>query len=114
TFKSALQAIKNWSDAHPKHFPLFINIETKEDSPADNSTLAGFGFLPALPYDAAALDALDTEIKAVFGENLDKVITPDKLRGNYATLNEAVRANAWTTIGAARGKIFFIIDGDNI
>lgn len=114
TFKSGLQAIKSWSDAHPNHFPLFINIETKEDSPADNSTLAGFGFTPAIPYDAAALDALDAEIKAVFGANLDKVITPDKLRKNYATLNDMALAKAWPTIGEARGKIFFIIDGNNV
>lgn len=114
TFKSGLQAIKSWSDAHPNHFPLFINIETKEDSPADNSTLAGFGFTPAIPYDATALNALDAEIKAVFGTNLDNVITPDKLKGNYATLNDMALAKAWPTIGEARGKIFFIIDGDNV
>lgn len=115
TFKSALQAVKTWSDAHPNHFPLFINVETKEDSPADNGQLASMGFQPAIPYDATALDALDAEIKSVFGESLENILTPDKIRGTYATLNDMALAKAWPTIGEARGKIFIILDAnDNI
>ena len=34
TFKAGLQALKNWSDAHPNHIPIFVNIETKEETPA--------------------------------------------------------------------------------
>lgn len=111
TFVQSLQAVKQWSDAHPNHLPLFINIETKIDSPADNATLAGFGFLPASAFDAAAADALDAEIKTVFGAKLENVITPDKLRGSLNTLNEVVTKNAFPTLGEARGKIVFIIEG---
>ena len=112
TFVQALQAIKRWSDMHPKHLPLFINIETKKDSPADNSTLAGLGFTPAVPFDAAAADAIDAELKSVFGNTLDKVLTPDKIRGALPTLNAAVTQRKLPTLGAARGKIIFIMEGD--
>ncbi len=114
TLVQALQALKSWSDAHPNHLPLFINIETKTDTPADNPTLASIGFLPAPPFDAAAADALDAEIKSVFGANLDKIITPDKLRGNLNTLNEVVTQKKYPTLGESRGKIIFIIEGNMV
>jgi hypothetical protein len=111
TFVQALKALKTWSDAHPNHLPLFVNIETKSDAPGDNATLAGMGFLPAPLFDAAAADALDAEIKSVFGANLDKIITPDKLRGNLNSLNDVVTQKKYPTLGEARGKIIFIIEG---
>lgn len=111
TFVQNLQAVKAWSDDHPNHLPIFINIETKEDSPADNPTLVTLGFTPPPPQDAAAADALDLEIKSVFGNNLDKIITPDKLRGNLPTLNDVVIQNKWPMLGDCRGKIIFIMEG---
>ena len=89
-----------------------MNIETKKDSPADNATLAGFGFQPAVGFDAAACDALDAEIRSVFGASLDKILTPDKIRGTLPTLNDVVTQKKFPKLGAARGKIFFIIEGD--
>jgi Phosphoinositide phospholipase C, Ca2+-dependent len=112
TFKQSLEALKKWSDTHPAHLPLFVNVETKKDGPADNATLAALGFVPALPFDAAACNALDAEVKAVFGESLDKILTPDKIRGGLSTLNEVVKQKKWPTLGSARGKIVFIIEGN--
>jgi hypothetical protein len=112
TFKQGLQKLKNWSDAHPNHLPIFVNIETKTESPGDDSTLASLGFLPAIEYDDAAADALDAEVKSVFGENLDKILTPDKLRGSLSTLNEVVLQNKYPNLGECRNKIIFIMEGD--
>ncbi|MEZ4929331.1 MAG: Ca2+-dependent phosphoinositide-specific phospholipase C [Chitinophagales bacterium] len=42
------------------------------------------------------------------------IITPDDVRGNYATLNEAVLAGNWPTIGESRGKVMFLFDKTNI
>jgi hypothetical protein len=109
TFKSALQEVKNWSDSHPKHVPIFIYIETKNSTVAD--VIGALGFTPAIPYDASSGDALDDEIKSVFGQNLEKVITPDKVRGSYNTLREAVIAGNWPLLGQARGKIIFVMSG---
>lgn len=110
TFKQALQAIKNWSNTHANHLPVFINIETKTEGLDDFVTVVGA--IDPIPYTPAAADDLDAEIKSVFGNDLERVITPDRLRANYASLNEAALAGNWQTLAAARGKVVFIIDGN--
>lgn len=110
SFKGALQDVRNWSMAHPNHLPIFINIETKEDDVAD--VLSGLPNLTqALPFDDAAADALDGEIKSVFGDELDRVITPDDIRGNFNTLEAAALAGNWPQLAQARGKVIFILEG---
>lgn len=112
TFKSNLIALKNWSDAHPNHLPIFLHLETKETGIADAVPLLGIlGFKSCIKYTPALADAIDEEIKAVFGNTLDNVITPDDVRGNYPTLKEAVMADNWPTIGASRGKFIFVMEG---
>lgn len=111
TFKAAIKTVYNWSVAHPNHLPIFINVETKQDVPADNSQLASFGLTQAVPYTADACDKMDEEIKGVFGQNLDRVITPDKVRGSYERLDSAVRAGNWPTLAEARNKVVFIMQG---
>jgi len=74
TFRQALVAVRNWSLTHPGHIPLFINVESKMDSPADDPTLSSLGFLPPPPYDPSAADAIDEEIKAVFGQELPEFL----------------------------------------
>ena len=109
TFKGALIEIKRWSDANPGHLPLFINIESEVAAPGDHKR-APKNLTHALPWDSSAVEDLDNEVKSVFGPNLDDVITADKVRGNYSTLEQAVLAGNWPTIGASRGKVVFIID----
>ena len=111
TFKQSLWAVRNWSEAHPNHLPLFINIETKQDAPGDNSQLAGAGFAKAIKWDQAAAEALDVEVKAVFGNELEKVITPDRIRNGAATLNEVVLQKKWPKLKDCRGKVVFIMQG---
>jgi hypothetical protein len=111
TFKGALIEIKKWSDAHPDHLPVFINVETKTEAPGDVIHQL-HKLAKAAPFDSAAFEALDMEVKSVFGNDLDGVITPDKVRGSYHTLEQAALAKAWPTIGASRGKVIFIIDGN--
>lgn len=109
SFKSALQDVRNWSLAHPNHLPIFINIETKEDAVSDVLSISNL--VVPIPFDADAADKLDEEIKSVFGEGLDKVITPDDIRGNYATLEAAALAGNWPKLAEARGKVVFILEG---
>lgn len=110
TFKQALQALKTWSDAHPTHLPIFVNVETKTEGLNDYVTVVGA--IEPLPFTPQAANGLDQEVKAIFGDELQNVITPDKIRGNYATLNQAVKANNWLTLKEARGKVVFIINGN--
>lgn len=112
TFKEALIALKRWSDAHPNHLPIFINLEPKTDGPADESgTLRFLGFKRVVPFDAAAYDSIDAEIKSVFGSQLNSILTPDKLRGTFPSLEEMAQHNAWPALDQCRGKIIFIMLG---
>lgn len=110
TFKSALQTLKDWSAAHPTHLPIFVQIENKTEGVSDYLEYPGVAI--PIAYTNGSADSLDAEIKSIFGESLDGIITPDRLRGSYASLNQAIRNNAWQTIAEARGKFFFIIDGN--
>ena len=109
TFVEALTALKKWSDAHPKHVPIFVQVEIKNAALGDHLKLKA---LPkAIPFSPIAADSLDAEIRAVFGNDLQQVFTPDKVRGSFSTLNEAVIKGNLPTLAAARGKIFFVVDG---
>ena len=109
TFKSALVEIKKWSDAHPDHLPVFINVETEVATPGDQVSMLK-RLTHAAPFDSLAAENLDTEVKSVFGEKPEGVITPDQVRGNYPTLEQAVLAGNWPTLASARGKVIFIMD----
>ena len=115
TFKDALRAVKQWSDAHPKHLPLFINIETKGDSPGDESRLLHFvGFRRCIKFDASACDSIDSEIKSVFGSDLKGILTPDRIRGSFPTLDAMATDNGWPQLSNCRGKIIFIMEGQAV
>jgi hypothetical protein len=42
------------------------------------------------------------------------MITPDQVRGSHKTLEEAVLAGDWPTLGASRGKVLFALDNDDL
>lgn len=101
-FVDALQEIKNWSKANPNHHPIFITVNAKDeiiDKP---------GFKRPILFEKKALDSIDVEIRSVFSEN--QLITPDKLRGNAKTLEQAVLTKGWPTLKEAKGKILFVFD----
>jgi hypothetical protein len=72
----------------------------------DKSTAPGG--TDALPFDTAAFDALDAEVRSVLPPSA--LITPDDVQGRYPTLREAVLAGNWPTLGRARGKVLFALD----
>ncbi|HEY3948926.1 phosphatidylinositol-specific phospholipase C1-like protein [Phenylobacterium sp.] len=107
-FTGCLKEIRAWSKAHPDHVPLFILVETKTDKPIP----AIPGMVSPEPFTPQAMDALDAEIRSVFQPG--EVITPDQVRGKYATLPEAVSHGGWPTLKAARGKVVFLLDQRNV
>jgi len=102
-FKACLEEVRQWSHAHPDHIPVFILIETKQSSQEGPMQLT-----PAEPFTPQIFDALDAEIRSVFAP--EEMITPDDVRGDYKTLNEAVLAGKWPMLKRARGKIVFLMD----
>jgi hypothetical protein len=107
TFVICLTDIRNWSKQHPRHVPIFILVETKEDTPREMPNA-----VKALPFTAAVFDALDAEIRSVFKPG--EMITPDEVRGNASTLVEAVRAGKWPTLAQARGRVIFLMDQQHV
>ena len=101
-FTGCLGVIRAWSQAHPRHLPIFVIVENKYDKPRPGSHSR------AERFTAASFDALDAEIRSVFGK--EELITPDDVRGSHATLEEAVLAGGWPTLEAARGKVIFLLD----
>jgi hypothetical protein len=108
TFVACLKDLKAWSDAHPDHVPILVTMNAKDDS------IPMPGSVTPLKFDADAYDALEAEIRSVFGPG--DLVTPDMVRGDYKTLREAVLTRGWPTLGAARGKFLFALDetGDKI
>ncbi len=102
-FVECLRALKSWSAAHPRHVPILITLNAKDDSPVAMGT-------QALKFDTPAFDALDAEIASVFSPG--EIITPDQVLGTYPTLREAVLEHGWPTLGEARGKFLFALDED--
>jgi hypothetical protein len=101
TFVACLAIIRDWSHAHPRHVPIMLLINAKEDPSAP-------GTIVPLPFTTAAFDALDAEIRSVLAPA--DLVTPDDVQGRYPTLRDAVRAGHWPTLGEARGKEFFVLD----
>lgn len=97
-----LKEVRAWSKAHPRHVPILIIFNLKQDQ------LKIPGAVQLLPFDAKAMDALDAEIRSVFRD--DELITPDRVQGRHRTLAEAVHAGAWPRLRAARGKVMFALD----
>ncbi|HEX5095322.1 MAG TPA: Ca2+-dependent phosphoinositide-specific phospholipase C, partial [Acidimicrobiia bacterium] len=95
TLVACMELVRDWSDAHPGHAPMMVQIEVKDEA-----------------ADAAEFDALDAEIRSVFDD--DQLITPDDVRGDAATLGEAVRSNGWPTLGETRGKVLFTLDNGGL
>ena len=98
TLVEGLQQVRTWSEQHPRHFPIFIYLELKEDQ-----------LIPALtrpvPFGEPEFAALEAEILSVFPRQ--KTLPPDDVRGKEASLPEALRKHGWPTLKAARGKVLF-------
>jgi hypothetical protein len=87
-----LATLRVWSDAHPAHHPIFVQIEGKG----------------AVGDDVSHANALEEAILDVIPRS--QIITPDDVRGDAETLREAVTTTGWPTLGETRGKILFFLD----
>ena len=86
-----LAVLKNWSDSNPGHHPLFVWIEPKDE-------LGGGVF---------DMDALDAEILSVWPEG--RLVTPALVKGDHASVREAIVERGWPTLGQVRGRAMFML-----
>jgi hypothetical protein len=96
-FTDCLVALRTWSEAHPGHHPIFVHVEPKT------------GFVSSAFE--ARFASLEAEVKAVFDPAW--ILTPGEVKGSSPSLNEAVAARGWPTLGEARGRFVFYLDNDD-
>lgn len=102
TLIACLQEIKSWSEANPRHAPLLVLLNAKDEA------LDFPGTVVPLLFDEAAFDALDAEILSVFPRH--HLITPDDVRGKAPSLRDSVLADGWPLLEDSLGKMIFALD----
>jgi Phosphoinositide phospholipase C, Ca2+-dependent len=103
---SCLRHVRRWSRANRGHVPLLVMLELKGTDPVAGP--AGGVVVP--PWNRAALNGLDAEIRSVFRP--DELITPDDVRRPGLTLNRSVLRRGWPPLRRARGQVVFLMDND--
>lgn len=88
-----LGELRGWSDAHPGHLPLVVFFDLRDTWDADKII--------------DHLDELDAALLAAFPR--ERVITPDDIARGEADVAAGVAKYGWPTLGAARGKIMFVL-----
>jgi len=115
TFVTCLQTIKTWSDAHPGHLPLMVLVEAMDDPLIVPPGVLPPGLPPPavpVPFGAGELDEIDATIRSVFPD--DQLIIPDDVRGERATLEQAVLKDGWPTLNESRGRVLFAFDNTDV
>lgn len=102
TFVAALKVLRNWSEAHADHTPIFITLEAKDDS------IRKPGFTTPEVFTSKVFDELDKVILTNLGK--EHLIAPDDVRGIYPTLEDAVLHQNWPKLSEAKGKFIFVLD----
>lgn len=88
TLTECLTQLVAWSDAHPRHIPLWISFNAKDQAIEGLST--------PVKFDAVALELLDERLLTALA---DRLITPADVMGLR-----------WPTLASARGKFILILD----
>ena len=105
TFEECLGTLLAWSNDNAAHVPLMIWVEPKEwvRSSTDETVVLELQEM---------LEKIEAEIAEYWPR--EKTITPDDVRGEAATLREAVTGVGWPLLDESRGKAMFILlaDGD--
>lgn len=103
-FSECLEQLLHWSENNPKHFPVTILLNVKESK-------AKFvdGVSP-LTFTQNDYTALDNEIKSVLPA--EKLVTPDFVRGDLPSLEQAILTNGWPSIENLKGRFLFVFDGN--
>ena len=90
-FIKCLLDIRTFSQKNPRHSPIFVWIEIKDQS-------------GGRPFDHFEL--LESNIQEHLG---DRLVTPNQLRAGEKSLKAAILQRNWPTVGELAGKIIFIL-----
>jgi hypothetical protein len=95
---NCLQELLAWSYAHPLHQPIYVWLELKDEWDPEKI--------------APHIEELEAAVRA--GVPREKLVTPDDVRCDAATLVAGLQAYGWPALGKARGKFVFVVmnEGD--
>lgn len=88
-----LAQLSAWSQAHPRHLPVFLSFNAKDD------VIERPGFVRPLPFGEDAWAAFDAELRAGLGTRL---ISPAEVF--------AAERLIWPTLDDARGRFLAVLD----
>jgi hypothetical protein len=97
TLQEGLSQIAKWSAAHPKHVPIMVQLELKDQAQP---------LLPTkpVPFSDDMLGELEVTIRAAFSS--DRLIEP---RSDMA---KVIATSGWPTLESCRGKVMFVLDNE--
>jgi len=102
TFIFCLEEVQQWSQQHPNHLPITIMMNAKDGGAGPEP------FVQPLEFDTQAFQDWDNEIRATIPES--QLLTPDDVRGNFETLEQAILERGWPLLEKVKGKILFLLD----
>jgi hypothetical protein len=101
TLAGALAEMAAWSAKHPRHLPVMVLIECKDQAHPPLPTRPE-------PFTRERLLALENDILAALPATA--ILRPDDVRGGAASLREAVTGKGWPSLDALRGKFLLCLD----
>jgi hypothetical protein len=99
--RACLTDVRNWSRAHPGHFPLIVILDKKQ------------GW--SEPSGVRAPGDLDALVKEILGDALYTPAQLDRFHARQAgTLRDKVRAAGWPLAKDLRGRILLVLNGNGL
>jgi hypothetical protein len=89
--------LKTWSDKHPAHHSIFVQIEPKDE----------------VAPDAAEEYFKRFEAEVVSAWPKERIVTPDAVKGGASSIREAITTKGWPTLGEGRAKVLFFMDNSS-
>jgi hypothetical protein len=105
TFVRCLEELDAWSEAHPGHLPIIVQIEAKDGEIPDPLNL---GFVQPIPASEGTFTALEAEILSVLDE--EELVTVADVQGDHDTVRAAIEAEGWPDVDDLRDQFVFTLD----
>ena len=105
TLVACLTELREWSDAHPGHLPIAVQLEVKDGEIPDPLSL---DFVQPIPASAATFVALEEEIRSVLDD--DRLVSVADVQGDHDTLRSAVEADGWPALADLADRFVFLLD----
>ena len=105
TLVACLTELREWSDAHPDHLPIAVQLEVKDGVIPDPLAL---DFVQPIPTTVGTFTAIEGEIRSVLED--DRLVSVADVQGDHDTLRAAVEAEGWPDVADLAGRFVFLLD----